>query len=52
MVQGKTVTKKDETCVPTTDSSYGGRKAEYEFGGPVGATALIVWSHLNLIYFW
>jgi hypothetical protein len=51
MVEGKSVTKKDETCA-STDSKYGGRKAEFEFGGPVGAAALIVWSHLNLIYFW
>lgn len=28
------------------------KKDDLEFGGPVGVTALIVWSHLNLIYFW
>ena len=24
----------------------------YEFGGPIGVTALIVWSHYILLYFW
>jgi hypothetical protein len=27
-------------------------KEDLEFGGPVGVTALMIWSHLNLIYFW
>jgi hypothetical protein len=28
------------------------QKDAYEFGGPIGVTALMIWSHLNLIYFW
>ena len=24
----------------------------YEFGGPIGVTALMIWSHYILIYFW
>ena len=24
----------------------------YEFGGPVGVTALMIWSHYILLYFW
>jgi hypothetical protein len=31
---------------------YAGRQVTYEFGGPIGAGALMIWSHLNLIYFW
>jgi len=27
-------------------------KIEYEFGGPIGATALMIWSHYILLYFW
>lgn len=27
-------------------------KIEWEFGGPVGVLALMIWSHLNLFYFW
>lgn len=25
---------------------------DYEFGGPIGVTALMIWSHYILIYFW
>lgn len=28
------------------------RKEQLEFGGPIGVSALMIWSHLNLIYFW
>lgn len=28
------------------------KSEEYEFGGPVGAIGLMVWSHYILIYFW
>lgn len=28
------------------------KEEDWEFGGPVGATALMVWSHYILIYFW
>jgi hypothetical protein len=38
-------TKKEET-------GYGGRKQELEFGGPIGVSALMIWSHYILIYFW
>ena len=31
---------------------YAGRTVEYEFGGPMGALGLMVWSHCNLVYFW
>jgi hypothetical protein len=34
------------------DFNYGGRKIEYEFGGTLGVSALMIWSHLNLFYFW
>ena len=27
-------------------------KGGYEFGGPIGATALMIWSHYILLYFW
>lgn len=27
-------------------------KHEYEFGGPVGVFALMIWSHYILFYFW
>ena len=37
-------------------TTYGGRpessKIEMEFGGPIGVTALMIWSHYILIYFW
>ncbi len=32
--------------------NYAGRKIEYEFGGPIGVTALMIWSHYILFYFW
>jgi len=28
------------------------KEEDYEFGGPIGVTALIIWSHYILIYFW
>lgn len=28
------------------------KKEDLEFGGPIGVSALMIWSHLNLIYFW
>ncbi len=31
---------------------YGEKNQEYEFGGPIGAAALMIWSHCNLFYFW
>jgi hypothetical protein len=34
------------------EEHYGGRKIEYEFGGPIGVTALMIWSHYILFYFW
>lgn len=27
-------------------------KHEYEFGGPIGVLALMIWSHYILFYFW
>lgn len=33
-------------------SSSDRRQQQYEFGGPWGAAALIVWSHAVLLYFW
>lgn len=27
-------------------------KQEYEFGGPIGVLALMIWSHYILFYFW
>ena len=33
--------------------SHGGiTHEEYEFGGPIGASALMIWSHYILLYFW
>jgi hypothetical protein len=36
--------------------SYAGigvkEKEEMEFGGPIGVTALMIWSHYILLYFW
>lgn len=52
---------KDQTKVAQTSENeksgdaktlYAGRTVEYEFGGPNGALALMVWSHCNLVYFW
>jgi delta24(24(1))-sterol reductase len=49
------------TSEPTATAeavAYGGinnassGKIEYEFGGPIGATALMIWSHYILLYFW
>eukprot|EP01038_Epipyxis_sp_PR26KG_P009191 gene9191-12396_t len=45
---------------PSTDNKiYGGigtsksdKKVEYEFGGPIGVLALMIWSHYILFYFW
>jgi len=40
---------------PATASGSGIGEAvvdEYEFGGPVGATVIIIWSHYILLYFW
>ncbi len=35
-------------------SNYGMVKKldEYEFGGPVGVVALMIWSHYIVLYFW
>mmetsp|Transcript_10538 Transcript_10538/g.15842 ORF Transcript_10538/g.15842 Transcript_10538/m.15842 type:complete len:468 (+) Transcript_10538:101-1504(+) len=34
-------------------ANYGAAKKDsYEFGGPIGAGALMVWSHYILLYFW
>ena len=30
----------------------GGKDVEYEFGGPWGVLALMLWSHYILFYFW
>lgn len=38
------------------ENKYNGRTVqtatEFEFGGPIGVTALMIWSHYILIYFW
>jgi hypothetical protein len=31
---------------------YAGIGKTMEFGGPIGVTALMIWSHYILIYFW
>lgn len=28
------------------------KKEALEFGGPVGASALMIWSHYIVVYFW
>ena len=36
-------------------SKYAGintAESGYEFGGPIGVTALMLWSHYILLYFW
>lgn len=30
----------------------GKKHEEWEFGGPIGVTALMIWSHYILIYLW
>jgi delta24(24(1))-sterol reductase len=44
----KSDTKKDKS------GDYGGISSEhgYEFGGPIGVSALMIWSHYITLYFW
>lgn len=45
-----------ETKTPTkAKTKYSGintAESGYEFGGPIGVTALMLWSHYILLYFW
>lgn len=43
-IQGKTM--KDVVYNKVIDTH------EYEFGGPIGVLALMIWSHYILFYFW
>ena len=58
MAPKKAVESKVESTqvAPTEDGSNYTKSAhkveDYEFGGPIGVTALIIWSHYILFYFW
>lgn len=41
------MSKKTESNV-----AYEAKQAEYEFGGPIGVSALMIWSHYIVFYFW
>mmetsp|Transcript_30484 Transcript_30484/g.51493 ORF Transcript_30484/g.51493 Transcript_30484/m.51493 type:complete len:592 (+) Transcript_30484:40-1815(+) len=48
-----TDTKTKSVSAKKEDSQYKGIENHgYEFGGPYGCTALMIWSHYILIYFW
>lgn len=50
LIEVRTMAGDKKTATDATN--YGGRNAEYEFGGPWGVLALMIWSHYILIYFW
>ena len=43
---------KSEVASTNNYLGIGGKEAEYEFGGPWGVAALMLWSHYILFYFW
>lgn len=51
MVQTST-SKQVVNTVPHNPQKHGGGEIEWEFGGPIGVTALMIWSHYILLYFW
>lgn len=46
------VAKVEETNEASNYIKTAHKEEDYEFGGPIGVTALIIWSHYILIYFW
>jgi hypothetical protein len=57
MAPKKAAAAVEETSVSPAlkDNVYGRahkEQQEFEFGGPIGVTALMIWSHYILFYFW
>jgi hypothetical protein len=51
--QKKSRSEAEDAAAPVAEQqNYAGIGKTMEFGGPIGVTALMIWSHYILIYFW